>query len=69
MVIAPADTPVTTLPDAVASEISLLLQVPPAGNDAKEILLPTHTAVGPAIDEGNALTVNGVVTAQPVGNV
>ena len=56
----PPDTPVT-LPDAsiVASEVVLLLQVPPAVASANEIVAPVHTLVGPvmAASVGDVFTV------------
>ena len=61
--------PVTMPPDTVASAISLLLQVPPAGVEPKVMVLPAHTLFGPVMAVGNALTVNRVDTEHVVGNV
>jgi hypothetical protein len=54
----PAPTPVTTpvVEPTIAIEVEPLAHVPPPG-EAKVILAPTHTAVGPVIAEGRGFTV------------
>ena len=70
MVTAPAEIPVTEpVPETVARAVLLLFQAPPDGVDDNDIELPTHTADGPEMAVGNALTVNGMLTEQPVGKV
>ena len=61
-----------TMPEVepmVASAGVLLVQVPPAVASVKVVVAPTHKVVEPAIAAGSGLTVTGVVTKQPVGNV
>ena len=48
MVDVPADTPVTTPPDTVASAL-LLLHVPPGAASVRVIVDPIHTPAGPLI--------------------
>ena len=61
-----------TVPDVeptFAVPISLLLQVPaPVGSD-KVVEAVIHMFRIPLIGDGNAFTVNGVVTIQPAGLV
>lgn len=66
----PADTPVTTPDDepTTAIDVLLLLQVPPDGEPASVIVLPTHTCVGPDM-VGVGLTVITTVVKHPPGNV
>ncbi len=53
----------------VAVPVALLLQVPPVGELAKVIVEPTHTAVGPVITAGNALTLKIAVVLHPIGDI
>jgi hypothetical protein len=43
----------------------LLVQVPPAGVEFKEVVKPTHTLLTPVIVVGFGLTVTVVVEIQP----
>ena len=71
MVGTPADTPVTTPVDGptVASEVLLLLQVPPDVASVRVIVEPGHTAATPPIAAGVGLTVSPVHAIHPVGRV
>ena len=53
IVTVPAETPVTTPVDepTVAIEVLLLLHVPPLVESNKVIVDPTHTEVGPEIED------------------
>lgn len=54
----------------VASEVLLLLHVPPTEVSAKVVVAPTQIAPAPTIAEGFGFTVTGIVTKHPVtGNV
>jgi len=64
---APVTTPVPEITDATAE--LLLLHEPPPVASVNVVVDPTHTASVPPIDAGAGLTVNGVVTLQPAGNV
>lgn len=68
MVVTPAPTPVTTPVDEpmVATEVLLLLQVPPGVTSARVMVEPAQTAEGPVIVAGNGLTVSTAVLIQPV---
>lgn len=60
----PAARPLTVPPeDMVATPVALLLQVPPAGDDDRAIVLPAHTVAGPVIGliTGNVSTVTTFV--------
>lgn len=53
-----------TTPDVgstVATLLTLLLQVPPAGESVSADVLPVHIVVEPMMADGSGLTVNGVV--------
>ena len=69
IVVVPADTPVITPADpAIATEVLLLLHVPPAVALLSEVVNPAHTLVFPDIATGNAFIVTATVAWQPVGN-
>ena len=63
----PQTTPVR-LPIAATPEL-LLLHVPPLVASVSVTQLPVQTLVGPAIADGNALTVTACVAIQPVPKV
>lgn len=71
IVVPPASTP-DTIPEMgsiVATEVLLLLQVPPVIVDANVIVAPVHTKVGPVItglEFTTIVTLSGMVVAQPV---
>ena len=67
----PADTPVTTpvVLTTVAWAVLLLLHVLVPLGLLNVVVRPTHTDPTPVIAAGSGLTVTGVVTKQPVGNV
>jgi hypothetical protein len=66
----PAVTPVTTPEVELTVALALLaLHVPPLVELVSVLVDPTHTFGVPAIAAGVGLTVNGVVTKQPVGKV
>ena len=70
MVDVPATEPVTTpVAGFIVALPLLLLHVPPAGVEFKVVVNPTQTVLSPAIVEGFAFTVTGVVLMQPVPNV
>ena len=71
MVADPAVKPVTTpVPGfATATDMSLLLQVPPAVPSAKVVVDPEHTVVSPVMAAGSKLTVTSTVVMQPVDKV
>lgn len=56
------DIPVTSPPATVATDVLLLLQVPPITPSAKEIFSPMHTLDGPVIapGDGGCVTVMGL---------
>jgi len=61
-----------TIPDddpTTASDVLLLLHVPPPGVPVKVVVCPVHTVERPVIGDGVELTVIAVVVKQPVGNV
>ena len=62
----PVTTPVELI---VATEVVLLLQVPPAAASPKLVVDPAHTTKVPVIVVGTGLTVMGVVAEQPVASV
>ena len=62
----PAPAPELT---TVASEILLLLHVPPPVPSAKTVVKPTHTEGEPEIANGVWLTVITEVAIHPVGNI
>jgi len=66
----PAAMPVTT-PElfTLPSAMLLLLQVPPPGVDPNTVVEPVHTVSVPVIGVGIGLTVIGLDTEHPVGNV
>jgi hypothetical protein len=66
IVAVPGDLPVTNpVPEPiVATAVLLLAQVPPPASN-KLVVWPTHTTGKPTIIEGNGLTVNVTVAAQP----
>lgn len=67
----PAATPVT-MPDdgpTVATEILLLVHVPPNAELNNEIVCPTQTDDGPDIAGGLGFTVKVLVRTQPVPRV
>lgn len=53
--VAPANT--TPVPDTVASDVLLLLHVPPAGLEDNADVLPGHADAVPVIADGIGLTV------------
>jgi hypothetical protein len=53
------------VPDIVATEVLLLLQVPPVVVDVSRLVPPLHSVVVPLIAAGNPLTVTNVVVKQP----
>ena len=62
MVLVPAETPLTTPPDViVATDVALLVQLPPAVASVNVIVEFSHTAAAPAIPAGNGLTKATVV--------
>ena len=65
MVALPADTPVSMPVEAsiLATEVLLLVQVPPAAASVRVMVDPVHTDPGPVIvpADGNGLTVINVV--------
>ena len=70
MIAVPSDMPVTIpLPFTVATDVLLLLQMPPELASFKTVVAPRHIFVAPVIGltEGIRLTVSGEVTlaAQP----
>jgi hypothetical protein len=71
IVTVPAATPVTTPVDTPTLPIAgaLLIHVPPGTTSVSVTADPTHTAPGPIIAAGNALTVTITVAAQPVPKV
>jgi hypothetical protein len=50
----------------VATEVLLLVHVPPETALLSNVVLPTHTAVPPVMAAGDVVTVTTVVTLQPV---
>jgi hypothetical protein len=66
--VVPAFTPVTTPVPAptVALDVLLLVHVPPPGLLLSVVVLPTHTAAVPLIDDGAVVTETIFVAAQPV---
>ena len=66
IVAVPAFTPLTTPLEepTVATDISLLLQVPPPPS-LNVVVAPAQTVVVPEIAEGNGLTVTGFVAEHP----
>lgn len=64
MTVVPALTPVTNPEDGtmVATDVLLLVHVPPEGELLSVIVELTHTAVNPEIFDGNGLTVMVYVT-------
>jgi hypothetical protein len=68
MIDEPNATPVI-MPEAlpaVATDVLLLLQVPPATGSLNAIVAPMHTADGPVMAVGGGLMVTVVVVKQPV---
>jgi hypothetical protein len=62
----PVPNPVTTpVPDTVATEVLLLLQVP-APTSFKEVVDPEHTVAVPVIAAGKGLTVTVAIVVHPV---
>ena len=51
---------------AIAGEAGARLHVPVVGKQVKVCVAPWHITGAPPISDGNALMVNGVVTAHPV---
>ena len=62
----PGDTPfmIPVVP-MVATDILLLLHVPPAVASASVMVWPAHTTVGPAMGSGVGFTATTVVALQP----
>jgi len=60
-----------TIPDelTVATEVLLLLQVPPDVAEASDIVVPRQSVVGPLIAAGEAFTVMVISDWQPVANL
>jgi hypothetical protein len=54
------------LPPIVAIEVLAVVQAPPAGVLIYVATKPAHTAEGPAMADGNGLTVTNAVAMQPV---
>jgi hypothetical protein len=71
MVAVPDETPLTTpLPvPTVATEVLLLLQVPPVVASLSVKVEATHTVEEPDIEDGAPLTVTLVVAMQPVPSI
>ena len=71
IVTVPALTPVTepVTEPTVATDVLLLVQVPPGVGAVNEIEDATQTFVVPVIGSGNGLTVKDVVAIQPSGSV
>jgi hypothetical protein len=67
MVAVPEATPPTIpVPDpTVATDVLLLIQVPPDETSLNDIFDPTHTAVGPVMADGIGFTVTMAVVLQP----
>lgn len=66
----PAETPVTTPEVELTVALALLaLHVPPLVELVSVLVKPTHTFGVPALAAGVGLTVNGMITKQPVGRV
>lgn len=66
MVTGPAATPVSTpVLLIVASEVLLLLQVPPAVASVNCVVAATHTPAAPEIAAGKGFTITDVVAMQP----
>ena len=67
----PADTPVTfpVAEPTVATDVLLLLQVPPLVTSDSGIEKPTQTTAGPVIAAGIGLTVTTVVVKHPEARV
>src|SRR4051794_21089299 len=59
---------IPVLASTVARLVLLLAHVP-AGAELKVVNEPMQTVRVPVIDEGNALTVIGLIAVQPAGNV
>ncbi len=70
MVALPANTPFTTpLVPTVATDVLLLLHVPPAVVLPRVVALPAQTNKEPVIAAGKALTVKTELVEQPEGDV
>ena len=71
MVVVPAVIPVTTPPETVATEVLLLLHVPPPAASESEVVKPIHAELTPDIvpAEGEAFTVTTAETEQPAADV
>ena len=67
----PAAIPLTTpVPEpTVASDVLLLLHVPPVVASLKVVVEPIHTLATPVIDAGFGLTVTPNTAVQPAGSV
>jgi len=64
--------PPVTSPEEIftdATEVVLLLQVPPVVASLNVVVAPPQIKAVPVIGVANAVTVTGVVARQPVGNV
>ena len=63
----PGETPVTipVTEPIVATDVTLLLHVPPGVAQLKFVVEPTQVAPGPVIAAGSGLTVIVVVAIQP----
>ena len=63
MVEVPEVTPVTTpvVNPTVATEVALLVQVPPPGVTYNAVIAPAQTVLSPEIADGSGFTVTGVV--------
>lgn len=62
MVLSPGDTPVTIPADVtVATDVLLLLHVPPVVASLSRVVRPTHIDVTPVIDAGGIFTVTNTV--------
>jgi hypothetical protein len=71
MIAVPADTPeiIPELEPAVATELLLLLHVPPVVASDKVMEWPVQIMEGPVMADGEARTKTTVEVEQPVGSV
>jgi len=66
MLAVPLVTPVTTpVPEPIVKALPVVVQFPPVTPSVSVIADPAHTAVGPLIAAGVALTVTTFTAAQP----
>jgi hypothetical protein len=65
--VCPVTTPVVAT--TVATDVLLLLHVPPPGVSPSGVVYPEHTVFVPVIAVGNGFTVNTALSKQPVGKI